>query len=138
MLDARGDHVIAGRHESCNREIVALGPSAGENDFGGAASEQLRHRLARIFDRSPRLLPMMMNGRGIAESLPKPGAHSLKHLGQDRGSGVVIEIDAVHTEPISILRDCSRVGASSAEDSRDGCPHMDLAFGGFYRWSIGT
>ncbi len=63
------------------------------------------HRFARILDRGARFLPVMVDGRGVAEVLPKIRAHGLEHLGQDRGSGVIVEVNATHTEPASILRD---------------------------------
>src|SRR5207302_970515 len=79
--------------------------AAGENYFRCAAAEQVGYRFARVLDRSPSLLSVMMDGRGISEAFPEKGAHGFEHLGQNRGGGVVVEVNAMHTEPTSILRD---------------------------------
>src|SRR5215469_5473793 len=105
MLDARSNHMVTRSNQPCNSEVVALGSTASENHLGSIAPEQLRDGLARTLNRRPRILSMVMDGRGIAKTLAKPGAHSLKHLGQDRRGGVVVEVNAVHTEPASILRE---------------------------------
>ena len=60
------------------------------------ASEQRGYRLARALDRRPRLLSMMMDGRGIAKMLAEIGLHGRKDLGQHRRGGVIVEIDAAH------------------------------------------
>ena len=79
-----------------NCQVVAFGAAAGEDDLGGAASQQRRYRLPRTLDRRPRLLSVMMDGRRVAEVLPEVGLHRLKDLGQDRRGGVIVEIDAAH------------------------------------------
>jgi len=105
MLDARRDHMVARRNQPGNRQVVAFGPAAGEDDLRGAALQELRHRFPRILHRGPRLLPMMMNGRGIAKPLGEVRSHGLKHFGQYRSCGVIVEINAAHKEAISILSD---------------------------------
>ena len=79
-----------------DREVVGLGAAAGEDDLGGAAAEQLGHRLARALDRRPRLLSMMVDGRRVAEVLAEVGPHGLQHLGQHGRGRVVVEIDSAH------------------------------------------
>ena len=96
MLDARGDHVIARLHQP---EIARLSPSVPPlvktiSDARQPSKAATDSRAS--LHRSPRLLPMMMDGRGIAEVLPKIWPHGLEHLGQNRGGGVIVEIDAVH------------------------------------------
>ncbi len=85
-----------GSDEAENCQIVAFGAAAGEDDFRGTASQQSGYRLARPLHRRPRLLSMMMDGRRVPEALPEVGLHGLKDLGQHRGGGVIVEIDAAH------------------------------------------
>src|SRR5579871_4212459 len=89
--------------------------------------------------------------------VPKIGTHGLEHLGQDWGGGVIVEVNAEHTEPASILhcgsessrrfrfmanqfipkerllehfyrvRTCGR--ASPCPDGRGGRRHMGRAYG---------
>ena len=99
MLDGRGDDVIAGLHEARDREIVSLGAAAGEDDFRRAASQQLGNTLPRTLDGSARLLSMVVNGRGIAEVLAEVRTHGVQHLGENRGRGVIVEINAAHCHP---------------------------------------
>src|ERR1044072_6018189 len=105
MLDARGDHMAARRNQPGNRQVVGCRPAAGEHYLRGSAPEQFRRRFPRIFNRRPRLLPMMMNGRGIPEVLGKIRGHGLKHLRHYRSCGVMVEITAAHKEATSILSD---------------------------------
>ena len=46
---------------------------------------------------------MMVDGRGIAEALTKVRAHGFEHLRQNRGGGVIVEINAADAH-FSILR----------------------------------
>ena len=119
VLYARRDYMIARRNPSGHGEIVALRTTAGEDDFRRAAPQQIGHGFARVLDRGPRLLPMVMDGRGIAEALLEVGTHGLEHLGQNRRCRVVVEIDALHTEPTSILRDFRVYRTDSGTDRRD-------------------
>src|SRR5579859_3540314 len=86
-------------------EIVAFGAAAGEDDLGSAATKQFCHRLACVLDRRPRLLSVVVDGGGVAKVLRKIRAHGLKHVGQNRSSGIIVEVNAAHTEPESILRE---------------------------------
>ena len=62
-----------------------------------------RNRFARALDRRPRLLPMMMDGRGVAEVLAEVRPHGLENLGQNRRGGVVVEINPAHHTPSIVL-----------------------------------
>ena len=92
-----------GLSESEDCQIVAFGAAAGENDLRRTASQQSGHRFARMLDRRPRLLSMMMDGRRVPEVLPEVGLHGLKDRGQHGGGGVVVEIDAAHGYYVSAL-----------------------------------
>jgi hypothetical protein len=61
MLDLGGNQVIAGLRQSEHREVVSFSSTAGEDNFGRAASQQVRNRFARSFYRRTRVLPMMVN-----------------------------------------------------------------------------
>ena len=104
MLDAGSDHMIAGLDQSRDRKIVALGSAASEDDLRCFAAEQLRHRFACVLDGGACLLPVAVDGRGVAEALQKVWAHRLEDLRQYGRGGVVVEVNAVHIEPGSILR----------------------------------
>src|SRR5260370_33418608 len=92
VLAARTDDVISGLNQSRNGQVVAFGSTAGEHNFRSSATEQPSHRVSRPFYRSPRLLPMMVDGRWVAEGLPEVGPHGRKHLRQHRSASVVAEI----------------------------------------------
>src|SRR5271169_3876286 len=83
--------------EAKNRQVIAFGSAAGEHDFSGPASHQRSHRFPRMLHRRPRLLPVMMDGRRIAEALGKVRSHSLQDLREHRGSSVIVEINPPHT-----------------------------------------
>ena len=96
MLYRRGDDVIVRLHQAKQRQVVAFGAAAGENDLRGTAVQQLGNLLTRVLDRGARLLSLLVDGRRVAEPLEEVRTHRLKHLGQKRRRGVVVEIDAVH------------------------------------------
>ena len=62
MFDGRADDMLSGLGEAKNRQVVAFGAAAGEDDLRGAASQQRGYRFARTLHRRPRLLSMMMDG----------------------------------------------------------------------------
>src|ERR1035437_3949790 len=103
MLDTRRDDVIPRANQARNGEIVGLRTAAGENNLRSAAAEQRGHPLACVLYRCPGLLPVMVDGGGVSELIPEIGPHRLEHFGQDRGGGVIVEVNAMHTEPASIL-----------------------------------
>ncbi len=88
--------MLSGSGEAENCQIVAFGAAAGEDDLRGPASQQSGYRLARPLHCRPRLLSVMMDGRRVPETLPEVGLHGLKDLGQDRGGGVIVEVNAAH------------------------------------------
>src|ERR1039457_987331 len=85
MLHGRGDDVIARLHQAKQRQIVALGAAAGEDDLRRTAVQQLGNLLARVLHGGARLLSLLMNGRRVAKLLEEVGTHGLKHFG-DRKS----------------------------------------------------
>src|SRR5256885_5329042 len=135
MLDTGCDHMIAGLHQSSDREIVTLRPSRGEHDLRCRAPEQRRNRFSRALHRSPCLLPVMVNRGSVAKLLPKVGAHSLEYFGQKRSGSVIVQVDALHTA--SILREiCAPQRRSRAGTPRVAVPPIKIA--GSYLSSIGT
>src|ERR1039458_7137616 len=94
MLDGRGDDVIARLHQAKQRQVVALGAAAGEDDLRRTAVQQLRNLLARMLHRRARLLSLLMNGRCVSELLEEVGTHGLKDFGKKRSGGVVVEVDS--------------------------------------------
>src|SRR5438128_2178815 len=100
MLDSRSNDVLSRFRKAENRQVIPLRSAAGEDDLRSPASQQGRYRLARMLDRRPCLLSMMMDGRGIAETLAEIRLHRRKNLRQNRSGGVVVEINTTHIHPI--------------------------------------
>src|SRR5579862_4893191 len=98
MLDGRSDDVIAGLHQSRDRQIVGFGAAAGEDDFRRAAAEQRSNRLPRLLDGRSSFLPVAMNRRRIAEALAKIRAHGSEHFRQNRGGSVIVEVNPRHRD----------------------------------------
>ena len=96
MLNRGGDDVIARLHQAEQGQVVAFGAAAGEDYLGSATVQQLGNMFARALDRRPCLLSLLMNGRGVPELLEEVGTHRLKHFGQKRAGGVVVEIHPAH------------------------------------------
>src|SRR5437868_7311420 len=96
MLDRRGDHVVSGRSQSENGEIVGLRTAASEYDLRSPASQQCSYRLPRALHGCPRLLSMVMDRRRVSEVLAEVWAHGLKNLRQHRRSGVIVEVNSAH------------------------------------------
>ena len=88
--------MIARLHQAKQRQVVALGAAAGEDDLRRTAVQQLGNLLARVLHGGARLLSLLMNGRRVAELLEEVGAHGLKHFGKKRSGGVVVEVDPMH------------------------------------------
>ena len=44
----------------------------------------------------------VVRGAGIAEGFGPEGTHSLDHLGENRGGGVGVEVDAVHDSIVGL------------------------------------
>src|SRR6185312_5267569 len=96
VLDSRTDDVVPLTNQSGYSQIVSLSAAAGEHDLSRTATQQIRHRLPSAFDRSPRLLAMMMNGGRVPEMLAKVRPHCLQDFRQHGGRGVVVEINPLH------------------------------------------
>ncbi len=96
VLDRRGDDVIARLHHPQQRQVVAFGAAAGEDDLRRTAVQQIGNLLAGALDRCPRLLPLLVNRRGVAKLLEEVRTHRLKHLGQKRSGSVVVEVNPSH------------------------------------------
>ena len=89
---------------SKDREIVCLGPSAGEDQPIGFVAiqvgpEDLGHALPGVFqDTACPLSRLMLTGRvGIAGRVAAD--HGLDDLGSNGGGGIVVKVDMGH-EPI--------------------------------------
>ena len=104
MLDRRGNHVIARLDQAEQSQVVAFGAAAGKDNLGSATVQQLGNLLACPLHRRPRLLSLLMDGRGVPKLLEEVGTHRLKHFGQKRAGGVVVEIHPAHQYD-SILSD---------------------------------
>src|ERR1035441_10700614 len=96
MLDGRGDDLIARLHQAKQRQVVALGSAAGEDDLRRTAVQQLRNLLTCVLHCRACLLSLLVNGRRVAEPLEEVGTHGLKHFGKKRSGGVVVEVDPMH------------------------------------------
>src|SRR5450432_2174459 len=83
--------------------VVGFGAAAGEDDFLRTGADERSHTFASSFNRRTRLLSKGMDRGRVAEVSREIGQHGVEHGGIDGGSGVVIEIDAVHTDAIRIL-----------------------------------
>src|SRR3954469_946760 len=96
VLNGGSDNVIAALHQPKDAQVVGLSAAAGKNNFRRTRIHQRRYRCSRLFHRRPRVLAIMVNRRRIAELLQVKRPHRLKHLRQDRGGGIVIEVNAAH------------------------------------------
>jgi len=56
VLDGRSDEVVAWPHHPEEREIVALGPATGKDDFCGPAVYKISYTFAGLLDSGARLL----------------------------------------------------------------------------------
>ena len=83
--------------------IVGFGAAAGEDDFLRAGVEERGDLFAGGFNCSAGALAEGVDGRGIAKLSGKIGEHGVQDGGLDGGSGVVIEVDAIHTATKRIL-----------------------------------
>jgi 23S rRNA (cytosine1962-C5)-methyltransferase len=102
MLDRAGDKMLpfAGARPQArgakNRQIIALGPAAGENHFARLRAKNRRHPIARGVQRRPRLLPHVMNARRISVKTIQIRQHGGAHLRVQRRCRVVIEVNRPH------------------------------------------
>ena len=96
VLDGGDDEVVAGTQDAEEGGVVALGAAGGEDDFGGAAVEERGDLLAGALDGGAGVLAVLMDGGGVAEGVDKEGPHGVQHLGEQRGGGVGVHVDAAH------------------------------------------
>lgn len=73
--------------------VVRFCASAGEEDFLGIASEQLRDLKARLFDGLAGFLAEAVGAAGIAVAIGEEGEHGVADGWVELGGGVVVEID---------------------------------------------
>src|SRR5580693_4602349 len=76
--------------------VVPFGAAGVEDDLGVMAVEELSHDLAGAIDGSAGLLAVLVDRGGVAEVLHPIRAHSLHHLGKQRGGGIGVHIDSAH------------------------------------------
>src|SRR5258708_197835 len=82
--------------------VVRFRAATGKNDLLRTCADQRGDLLARCFDRSACLLPKSVNRGGVAILPRQIRKHRVKHFRLDSGSGVVIQIDAIHGRAIRI------------------------------------
>jgi len=101
MLDGAGDQVpspgaFQRLYRAPNGNVVPFGPTARKQHLGGVRPNQLRHFGAGVVHGSLCLLPEMVDARRISELLPQNCRHPVDNTRQERGCGVVVQIDALH------------------------------------------
>ncbi len=92
--------------DSSNHQVVALGGTAGKDDFSRIRVESLGHRLAGHFHRLLRLPAKRVTcAAGVTILLREEGEHGLHHTRIDTCRGVVVEIDWCMDHPrLSLYR----------------------------------
>jgi len=96
VLDGGGDEVVAGVEDAEEGEVVAFGAAGGEDDLGGAATEEASDGLAGVVDGGACVLALLVDGAGVAEVLEEEGTHGVEDLGEQGGGGVRVHVDALH------------------------------------------
>ena len=102
VLDFGGDEVGGlalveeGAEDAGEGEVVALGASGGEDDLLGRTVEETGDGGSGVLDGGAGSLTGVVRGAGVAEGLDPEGAHGVDDLGEKRGGGVGVEVDAVH------------------------------------------
>src|ERR1700727_1822783 len=99
MLNARSNNMIAFVDQARDRQVVGLGAAAGENDLRRLTAEQCGHTISRVLDRGTTVLPILVNGRGVAELLAEIGTHCVQNFRQDGRCSVIVEVNAAHEKP---------------------------------------
>ena len=96
MLDLRGDDVVAvgspGERHALDRQVVALGAAAGEQDLARAAVEHLGDRVARLVQRSAGDAAMAVQARRVAPALAEIRQHRLEDTLVEGRCGGVIQV----------------------------------------------
>jgi hypothetical protein len=108
VLDLGGDEVgwlvlveIALQYAE-ERKVVALGAAGGEDDLFGGAVEHPGDAGSCMLDGGACALARLVCGTRVAETCSEIRQHGLDDLGQDRGSGVGVEVDALHRLILSL------------------------------------
>ena len=102
VLDFGGDEVSwlalvdEGLEDAGEGEVVALGAAGGEDDLLGGAVEEAGDGGTGVLDGGAGALAGLVRGAGVAEGLDPEGTHGVDDLGEERGGGVGVEVDAVH------------------------------------------
>ena len=94
VLDGGGDEVLARLDSAEEGEVVGFCASGGEDDLLGLRVEEAGYGGAGVVDGGAGSLAGLVDGGGVAEVLKVPGAHGLEDLGEERGGGVGVEVDA--------------------------------------------
>ena len=97
VLNAAGNHMIAGLDQPKDRKIIALRTAAGENHLRLPAAQKIGHTGPRLLDRPPCMLPFLVNRGRIPERLQQKRPHRLKHFRQKRRSSIRIQVNSPHT-----------------------------------------
>ena len=96
VLDLRGDDVVAvgaaGERHALDRQVVALGAAAGEQDLARAAVEDLGDGVARFVERAARNAAVAIQARRVAPALSEIRQHRLEDTLVEGRSGGVIQI----------------------------------------------
>ena len=102
VLDLAGEEmsglalVEEGLEDAGERKVVALGAAGVEDDLFGRAVEQPGGGGARVLYGGAGALAGVVRGAGIAEGLTPERTHRFNDFREERGGGVVVQIDAVH------------------------------------------
>jgi len=97
VLDSGGNEVVTGSEDAEECGIIALRAAGGEDDLSGAAVEERGNLFAGALDRGAGVLAVLVDGGGVAEGVNKEGPHGLQHLGEERGGGIGVHVNAAHT-----------------------------------------
>ena len=101
MFDCAGDDMIPRLNRTKDRQVIALRPAAGKDNFRRPATEEPRHASPRLLYCPTSVLAFLVDRRSIAEPFQQKRTHSLQHLRQQRRGSIRIQIDSPHH---SILR----------------------------------
>src|SRR2546422_5428712 len=82
--------------DSEERQIHALGSTAGKDNFAWFAAQEGCSAVPRIIEERPSLAPDVMDTRRVTPNLAQVGQHGLPRVRIQRSRRVVIEIDGAH------------------------------------------
>ena len=84
---------LLGPGNALDREVVGLGPAAGEDDLAWLRADGAGDHLARLVDPLARPPPDAVEARRVAVVLAQVRQHRLEHLGAQRPRRGVVEVD---------------------------------------------